>query len=113
MTEAKLQEAVTLYLKLQYPGVKYCASLGGIRTGIKQARKARKTGYVKGFPDLQITEARKGYYGLFLELKKDNKAYASESQKNWIQALNERGYKAQITKGLDATIKAINDYLGE
>ena len=42
MTEAKLQEAVILYLKLQYPGVKYCASLGGIRTGIKQARKAKK-----------------------------------------------------------------------
>jgi len=113
MTEAKLQEAVILYIKLKYPNVRYCASLGGIRTGIKQARKAKKTGYIKGFPDLQITEARKGYYGLFLELKKDNKAYASKEQKEWIQALNERGYKAQCTKGIDATIEAIDDYLGE
>jgi|TARA_R110000803_G_scaffold6374_8_gene20731 hypothetical protein len=111
MTEAKLQEAVILYLKWQYPGVKYCASLGGIRTGKKQGSKAKKTGYVKGFPDLQITEARKGYFGLFLELKKDKKAYPTKEQKEWIQALNERGYKAQCTKGIDATIKALDDYL--
>jgi len=32
----------------------YCASLGGIRTSFKQAVKAKATGYVKGFPDLQI-----------------------------------------------------------
>ena len=111
MTEAKLQEAVILYLKLQYPGVKYCASLGGIRTGIKQARKAKKTGYIKGFPDLQITEARGGYFGLFIELKKDDKAYPSKSQKHWIEELNKRGYYAEVTKGLEQTLNLIDEYL--
>ena len=48
MTEAKLA-AVILYLKLQYPGVKYCASLGGIRTGIKQARKQKRPVILKDF----------------------------------------------------------------
>ena len=113
MNEAKMQEAIVKYIKLQYPGVKYCASLGGIRAGKKQGAKARKTGYVKGFPDLQITEARKGFFGLFLELKKDKKGYPTPEQKEWIQALNDRGYNAQVTKGLDATIKALDDYLGE
>ena len=113
MTEAKLQEAVILYLKLQHPGVRYCASLGGIRTGIKQARKAKKTGYVKGFPDLQIAEARGGYFGLFIELKKDKKAYASKSQIDWILDLRERGYYAEVTKGLKQTIKLLDDYLNK
>lgn len=113
MNEAQLQEAVIRYIKLQYPKARYCASLGGIRTGKKQGAKARKTGYVKGFPDLQITEAKKGYFGLFLELKKDKKAYPTPEQKVWLKDLNERGYLALVTKGLDATIEAIDDYLGE
>tara|TARA_R110000803_G_scaffold209612_2_gene279608 strand:+ start:3568 stop:3909 length:342 start_codon:yes stop_codon:yes gene_type:complete len=113
MTEARIQEIIVNYINLQYPKARYCASLGGIRTGKKQGAKARKTGYVKGFPDLQITEARKGYFGLFIELKKDKKAYPSPAQKIWLKDLNERGYLALCCKGLDATIEAIDNYLGE
>ena len=52
--EENLQKSVVDYLKLSYPKVRYCASLGGIRTSFKQAVKAKATGYVKGFPDLQV-----------------------------------------------------------
>ena len=110
MTEDDLQTIIVNYIKLQYPTARFCASLGGIRTGIKQAKKAKRTGYSKGFPDLQICEARKEYHGLFLEIK-TNKGYATIYQKNWIEALNERGYKAVITKGFDEAKKVIDDYL--
>ena len=110
MTEDDLQTMIVNYIKLQYPTVRFCASLGGIRTGIKQAKKAKRTGYSKGFPDLQICEARKEYHGLFLEIK-TNKGYATIYQKNWIEALNERGYKAVITKGFDEAKKVLDDYL--
>ena len=52
--EEEVQKGVVKYLKLAYPKARYCASLGGIRTSFKQAVKAKATGYVKGFPDLQI-----------------------------------------------------------
>ena len=110
MTEQNLQAAVIKYIKLKYPRVRYCASLGGIRTSFRQAVKAKATGYVKGFPDLQITEARGGYFGLFIEIKV-LKRYATKEQKEWIIDLTSRGYKALVTKGIDDTITALDDYL--
>ena len=110
MSEQSLQSAVVMYLQLKHPRIRYCASLGGIRTSFKQAIKAKQTGYVKGFPDLQITEARGGYFGLFIEIKME-KRYATKEQKQWIIDLTERGYKAVITKGMENTVKAIDDYL--
>tara|TARA_R110000744_G_scaffold183983_1_gene303384 strand:- start:47 stop:421 length:375 start_codon:yes stop_codon:yes gene_type:complete len=116
--EEEVQKAVVKYLKLRYPKVRYCASLGGIRTSFKQAVKAKATGYVKGFPDLQIcmpTEKRGigggGYHGLFLEIKKDKKSYPTKEQKEWVAYLNSVGYYAKVTKGIDECIETIDDYL--
>ena len=84
--------------------------MGGIRTSFKQAIKAKATGYVKGFPDLQICEARGNYFGLFLEIKQEKK-YATKEQKQWIEDLSARGYKALIVKGLENSITALDEYL--
>ena len=110
MNETDLQMHVVNYIRMQYPKVKYCASLGGIRTNITQALKAKRTGYVKGFPDLQITESNHLYHGLFIEIKTE-KGRATKSQKEWIKALNERGYKAVICKGFTECKKEIDKYL--
>ena len=116
--EEEVQKAVVKYLKLKYPKVKYCASLGGIRTSFKQAVKAKATGYIKGFPDLQVCMpmGRGGieggvYHGLFLEIKKDKKSYPTKEQKEWIAYLNEAGYCARVTKGIDECIETIDNYL--
>ena len=119
--EEEVQKSVVKYLKLQYPDAKYCASLGGIRTSYKQAVKAKATGYVKGFPDLQIcvpmerggTQGGGTYHGLFLEIKKDKKSYPTKEQKEWIEYLNEQGYCARVTKGLDETIEVIDNYFNK
>jgi hypothetical protein len=121
--EEEVQKGVVKYLKLRYPFVRYCASLGGIRTSFKQAVKAKATGYVKGFPDLQIcvprgrgvdNEGEGGtYHGLFLEIKKDKKSYPTKEQKEWIAYLNEQGYCARVTKGLDESIQTIDDYFNK
>ena len=110
MSEQSLQSAVVKYIQLKHPRIRYCASLGGIRTSFKQAIKAKQTGYVKGMPDLQIMEARGGYFGLFIEIKQE-KRYATKEQKEWITDLTARGYKALITKGLENCVTAIDDYL--
>ena len=110
MNEERLQIMIVNYIKLKYPNIRYCASLGGIRTGFKQAVKGKRTGYVKGFPDIQICEPNKEYHGLFLEIKPE-KGYATKDQKQWIEDLNERGYRAVITKGFDNTVREIDKYL--
>ena len=113
MSEARLQSEVVKQIQLQYPKVKYCASLGGQYQPFQSQRnRARKTGYVKGFPDLFIYEARNGYHGLALEIK-TLKGRATKEQKEWIEALNERGYKAVIVKGLPAILDLIDSYLNE
>ena len=109
--EASVQKAVVEYIKLRYPKVRYCASLGGIRTSFKQAVVAKATGYVKGFPDLQICYPTNEYAGLFLELKANKKCYPSKEQKEWIAYLNDVGYYAEVTKGFDQTIEVIDNYL--
>ena len=120
--EEEVQKGVVKYLKLMYPNARYCASLGGIRTSYKQAVKAKATGYVKGFPDLQIcvpmerggTQEGGGvYHGLFLEIKKDKKSYPTKEQKEWIAYLNEQGYCARVTKGLDESIEVIDNYFNK
>lgn len=109
MSEERLQSEIIKYIKLQYPNVRYCASLGGIYTGPRQAIKAKRTGYSRGFPDLQFTEARKGFHGLFIEIK-THKGTATEVQKEWIKDLQERGYKAEICKGLPPILDLIDWY---
>ena len=124
--EEEVQKSVVKYLKLKYPKVMYCASLGGIRTSFKQAVKAKATGYVKGFPDLQICFPMErgeegeggmlrggGYHGLFLKIKKDKKSYPTKEQKEWVAYLNEQGYCARVTKGLDESLEVIDAYFNK
>ena len=110
MSEERLQTEVINWIKEKHPSVRYCASLGGIYTGPRQAIKAKRTGYSRGFPDLQICEARGGKFGLFIEIK-TIKGRATEAQKEWIEDLNLRGYHAEICKGLPLVIKCIENYL--
>jgi hypothetical protein len=113
--EYDLQKAVCTYLKLQYKGVLFNGSQGGQYLKYhSQRNKKRATGYKKGFPDLFIYEPRtiEGilYHGLALELKvKGNNA--TTNQKEVLQILNDKGYKALVCTDLDDTLHAINEYL--
>lgn len=109
--EAQLQTAVINYIKALPHKIRYCASLGGqYQKHISQRKKAKATGYVPGFPDLQICEARGGYFGLFIEIKLDKRCYASGYQKDWIKDLNDRGYKAKVCKGFDECRTELDNY---
>ena len=112
MNEEYLQSEVIRYIKLKYPKVRYCASLGGIYTTPRGGAKAKRTGYSRGFPDLQITEARGSYFGLFIELK-TLKGRPTLVQKEWIKDLKSRGYAAYICKGIDETMETIDAYMSK
>jgi hypothetical protein len=108
--EALIQEAVINYINAQYPRLLYCASAGGVRTSMKQAVKMKKTGYVKGFPDLFIYEPKGQWHGLAIEMKAA-KGIVSQSQKEWWANLNNRNYMAFVCKGFDEAKKVIDDYM--
>ena len=111
MSEDKLQSAVVRYIQYKYPKVKYCSSIAGAYISSAAQRRIVRNGYVRGKNDLDIYEARGGYFALMLELKE--KAYPTKAQKEWINAMNERGYCALITRGIDETIEVIDEYLSK
>lgn len=108
--EANQQEIVVKYLRLAYPTALYCASAGGMRTSYLQAIKMKRTGYVKGFPDLFIYEPMQDYKGLAIEMKKEKGGVASPEQKWWQEQLRNRGYSSYICKGSEEAIKVIDEY---
>jgi hypothetical protein len=107
--ESRIQEAVVTYLRHQYPTALHCASAGGVRTSMKQAIMMKRTGYVRGFPDLMILESSKDYKGLFIEMKTE-KGVASKEQKWWKEELTKRGYRSEICKGFDSAKQIIDEY---
>ena len=109
-SEANQQEIVVKYLRLAYPTALYCASAGGMRTSYLQAIKMKRTGYVKGFPDLFIYEPNQDYKGLAIEMKKEKGGVASPEQKWWQEQLRNRGYSSYICKGSEEAIKVIDEY---
>lgn len=110
--EALIQEAVINYINAQYPNLLYCASAGGVRTSMKQAVKMKKTGYVKGFPDLFIYEPKGQWHGLAIEMK-TAKGVMSQSQKDWQAKLINNGYQAVTCKSFDEAKKVIDDYMAQ
>lgn len=109
-SEANQQEIVIRYLKLAYPTALYCASAGGMRTSYLQAIKMKRTGYVKGFPDLFIYEPRGEFHGLAIEMKKEKGGTVSPEQKEWQEQLRDRNYLSYICKGAEDAIKKIDEY---
>lgn len=75
-----------------------------------QALKLKAEGLRSGVPDLCLPVPRKGYHGLYIELKHgDNKP--SEDQVWWLDRLNELGYQALVCWEADEAIEAIGEYL--
>ena len=108
--EYQLQKAVVEWIGYSYPKLLFCASAGGVRTSMTQAKKMKATGYKKGFPDLFIYEPNDKFNGLAIELKVIG-SYPSAHQKEWISNLNNKGYYAQVCKGFEQTSELINKYL--
>lgn len=112
MTELQVQTYVCTYLAMQYRDVLFNGTPYGRYTSAIQASNMKKAGYKKGFPDLFIYEARHGFHGLAIELKTE-KGRSSQEQEQWVKDLRAKGYKAEISYGLDATLKLIDEYLGK
>jgi hypothetical protein len=86
---------------------------GGSRNKI-EAKNMKLEGVTAGIPDLMIPLPNKRFAGLFIEMKRVNRRNKpSDKQKEWIERLNNVGYKAVVCYGFEEAKKVIDDYVGE
>lgn len=110
-SEFEAQCSLAKYLEENHPDILFCASAGGARTSISEAKRMKASGYKRGFPDVFIYEPRGGFHGLSIEMKKEKGGVVSKHQKQWKESLIRKGYKATIAKGFEAAVKILEDYL--
>lgn len=67
-------------------------------------------GLTAGAADLALLVARKGYHGMFIEMK-TAKGRQSDRQKTWQSHVEGQGYKYVICRSFDEFREAVNGYL--
>ncbi len=109
------QAALMAELRARMPAVAdlvYHVPNGGHRHKAVAA-KLKQQGVVAGIPDLVLTMARGGYFGLYIEFKATppNDTAISASQHERIRKLNEQGYLAVVCRGHFDAMEQIRAYL--
>lgn len=122
--EFQLQKQVCKYLKLQYKDVLFLSdTIASVKlTAVQAERNAmiQKRGFKT--PDLIIFEARRGFHGLFIELKikspykKDGEIFTNEhlqGQEATIKTLRDKGFYADFKWTFQDAKDLIDWYLTE
>jgi len=78
---------------------------------IQQGRILKRMGVRAGVSDLFIAVPSNGFHGLWIELK-EGIGRLSKAQKEFIDRMSFRGYKAVAVWGLDEAQEVIKSYLG-
>lgn len=83
---------------------------GGSRHKIEAAR-LKAQGVKPGIPDVFLPVPRKGYHGLYIEMKRQKGGTVSQDQKEMIEALQYQGYRVEVCKGFHAAANVIEEYM--
>lgn len=78
----------------------------------REAARFKALGVKPGVPDIFLPAARGGYHGLFIEMKAPG-GHATKYQQEYIAALRDQGYKAEVCFGWEQASKVILDYMEE
>lgn len=98
-------------MSAQIPELKYMYHVpNGGQRDIRTAVALKRRGVKAGVPDIVLPAARGGYHGLYIELKV-GKNKLSEKQWNYLQYLNNHGYKAIVCYGWREAMDKICEYL--
>ncbi len=106
--EDALQKAVARYLDLKNVLWSHIALERSVSA--KTGGNLKKKGVKKGIPDCLIFESCNGYHGLAIELKVEGGSIKPH-QKQWIDDLKNRGWRAIVCWSLDDAIDEIDYYL--
>lgn len=123
--EQGIHKRVCAYLRKEYPGVMFRTDGGGLRLSKTQAIAYAQMQYSPGWPDLYIPVKKRGYGGLFIELKKEGTSIYMKNgerkgqlvsdphirqQAATLDYLNRQGYFARFAVGEDAARRIIDWY---
>ena len=111
-SEHALQVACVRWFRYAYPWPRYLIFSipnGGYRTETT-ARAMKAEGQKPGIPDLCIPMARKGYHGLYIELKNGKAGQLSKYQKEKIEFLTREGYLVVVCRNLIEFQKIVQNY---
>lgn len=115
-TEIQIQTALFQWANLsrgKYPELNLMYHVGNERKcSPAQGHRLKLAGVKSGVPDVCLPAARKGYHGLFIELKRDRTCKPSPEQTDWLNRLTAAGYFATVCHGLDSAVRTIEWYLG-
>lgn len=122
ISEDRVHTAVCKVIKLKYKKVIFTSDLSGVIMDWKSAKKTAKMRSESKIPDLLIFEPRGGWAGLFIELKATKeKLYKKDGslketahindQKDMLERLLDKGYKATFAGGMDEILKVVADYM--
>ena len=121
MKEEQLHKQICNYIKIQYKNIIFNTDASGLRLTIGQAVKIKNLRSSNGIPDIVIYESRKGFHGLFLEVKKETpykkdgnlkKCKHLEEQNEIAFKLIDKGYYCKFVWNFEQAKKLIDDYLG-
>ena len=106
--EAMMQKVVVKHIRQYFPKVIFtCAP--AVAKSARQGHDNKLMGYQKGWPDLFFALPKKGYNGLFIELKTDRGTIQPE-QRKMIEDLQGLGYKAVFCRSDIEAISCFEDY---
>lgn len=91
-------------------GVKFYAVGNGGKRNAAEAAHMKRCGIVAGVPDICIPEPANGFHSLYVELKRKDGGRLSAAQKEWLEWLNENGFKAVVCRGSDEAKEAVKEY---
>lgn len=83
---------------------------GGLRN-MPEAVRFKAEGVRKGFPDMILPVARKGYHALAIELKRVKGGRVAPEQRQWLDDLSIQGWRAVVCRGFDEAKAEIESYL--
>lgn len=121
--EEKIQLRVCEYLKAAYPETDFFTdTAAGMKLTIGQATKAKKMRSSRALPDIFISEPRRNYHGLYIELKREGERVFLvngdisadkhiKEQAAVIERLNKKGYYASFAVGFNKAKEIIDWYL--
>ena len=116
-----LCNAISIYLRLQYPKVLFHWDQAGLNLSIAQAGMNKAIQHGRGWPDLFIAEPRGRCHGLFIEVKIEGTRLVKANGEPYtphiaeqfavLNELEQRGYAATFGVGFDECKKIIDAYL--
>jgi hypothetical protein len=119
MSEHTEQVAViqwSQYAICQEPALRWLYAVpNGTRTSFGVANKMTAEGVKKGVPDLCLPVPRRGFHGLYIEMKtiyaSGKKGNVKPEQQAWINELLGMGYYADVCYSADEAIDRLKWYL--